>query len=98
MRVCALCFLISSRKPLIEIPEWCKSHINLDLSQVNQYRESCGGKVLNSTIIPDPQSRFQGHKINTSDPGLGIWNGMKRCDDCIQKIINEGVATLSHMA
>ena len=89
MKVCALCFLISSRKPLSEIPDWCRSRINLNLSQVNKYRDSSGGKVLNSTIIPGPQSRFQGQEINSSDPELGLWNGMKRCDDCIQKIIDK---------
>jgi hypothetical protein len=90
MDLCALCILISRKNYVTEIPEWCKSHVNMNLSQINLQRLEGGGKVSKSTIVPQSRSKFSGKTITVSAPNFQVWNGMKRCDECIQGLINSG--------
>lgn len=88
MRVCPLCVLINKKEPISEIPLWCAPHVSLSLSQINFQRLFGGGRVIDDTITPGLSSRFTGKQITCS--GMQIWNNMKRCDECIQKIIDGG--------
>ena len=96
MRVCPLCILINKKEPISEIPSWCVPYVLLSLSQINFQRLFGGGIVSDNTITPGMSSRFTGKQITCS--GMQVWNNMKRCDECIQKIIDGGATvTLLHI-
>ncbi len=88
MRVCPLCILINKKEPITEIPSWGVQHVSYTLPQINFQRLFSGGMVIDNTITPGISSKFTGKKITAS--GLQVWNNMKRCDECIQKIIDSG--------
>jgi hypothetical protein len=90
MKLCALCILISKKDNVTAIPNWCKPNINISLEQINMQRWFGGGQVTKNTITPGVLSRFKGKHITVFEPGFQIWSGMKRCDSCIQGLINQG--------
>ena len=95
MKLCALCVLLSKRKTVTDIPTWCESRVNMNLTQINLHRGCGGGRVISeTTIIPETLSKFVGKKVIVDSPSFKIWRGMKRCDPCIQGLINKGAQVL----